>query len=256
MKWVTVGAVVVICGVGGYLGYPYVSKALAKRSEAAPPASNAATQQVTSATAAEGAPAAPAAPAPEKEPPVIAPAWTLDVQKATIPTGKVNGTISGSNFVAEAAMCTDQVLRLSQGAPASPDREILVYLRLNRGESPTGHTWTVSQDMRGRGVPQVVKRWKKDPKYAPLSKPYGSGYAMKLTLGDVTNGVLPGKIFVALPDPEQSVVAGVFTASTTLGDASGAVSANPIASPNPIAPPPARGGAERSAFDKRYGAPR
>ena len=70
------------------------------------------------------------------------------------------------------------------------------------------------------------------------------------------NGVLPGKIFVALPDPEQSVVAGVFTASTTLGDASGAVSANPIASPNPIAPPPARGGAERSAFDKRYGAPR
>ena len=36
--------------------------------------------------------------------------------------------------------------RLLQGAAASPDRELLVYLRLNAGESVTGRTWTVSQD--------------------------------------------------------------------------------------------------------------
>ena len=256
MKWVTVGAVVVVCGVAGYLGYPYISKALAKRGEAAPEAGNAATQQVAGATAAEGAPAAPAEPAPPKEAPIVVPTWTLDLEKAAIPAGKVNGTISGTNFLAETALCTDQVLRLSQGAPASPDREILVYLRLNRGESPTGRTWTVSQDMRGRTVPQVVKRWKNNPKYAPLSKTFGSGYAMKLSLGEVTNGVLPGKIFVALPDPEQSVVAGAFTATTTLADASGAGSANPIEAPNLTVPPPASGGAERSSFDKRYGGPR
>jgi hypothetical protein len=246
---------VVVCGVGAYIGYPYVSEALAKRSEAAKQASNVATQQVASATAAEGAPADPAAPAPEKELPVIAPAWTLAVDKATIPDSKVNGMISGTNFLAEAAMCTDQVLRLSQGAPASPDREILVYLRLNRGESPTGHTWTVTQEMKGRTVPQVVKRWKSNPRYAAQTKSYASGYAMKLELGVVTNGVIPGKIFVALPDTEQSVVAGVFKASTTLADASGAISANPVPNPNPVAPPPPPRGAERSEFDKRY-APR
>ena len=39
--------------------------------------------------------------------------------------------------------------------------------------------------------------------------------------------MLPGKIFLALPDTEQSVVAGVFKATTTLADASGAAAANP-----------------------------
>ena len=76
--------------------------------------------------------------------------------------------------------------------------------------------------MRDRSVPQVVKRWKTNPRYAPQSKAFSSGYAMKLELGEITNGVLPGKIFVALPDTEQSVVAGVFNATTTLADASGA----------------------------------
>ncbi len=254
-KWIVVGAVVVICGVGAYIGYPYVSEALAKRNEAAKQASNVATQQVATATAAEGAPTAPPAPAPEKELAVIAPTWTLTVDKAAIPESKVNGMISGTNFLADMAMCTDQVLRLSQGTAASPDREILVYLRLNRGESPTGHTWTVTQEMKGRSVPQVVKRWKANPRYAPQTKSYASGYAMKLELGVVTNGMIPGKLYVALPDTEQSVVAGMFKATTTLADSSGAVSASPVVTPNPIPRPLAPRGAERSAFDKRYGAP-
>jgi type II secretory pathway pseudopilin PulG len=251
MKWVMVGAVVIICGVGGYFGYTYFSEWQAKRKEAAQQAAKAAAQQAASA-AAEAALAAPTTPAPEKELPVIAPAWTLEVDKATIPTSKVNGLISGTNFLAENAMCTDQVLRLSQGTPASPDREILVYLRLNRGESPTNHTWTVTQETKGRSVPQVVKRWKTNPRYAPQMKSYSSGYAMKLELGVVTNGVLPGQIFVALPDAEQSVVAGVFKATTTLGGASGAATVTPVA-PDPVAAPLAPRGAERSAFDKRYG---
>ena len=181
------------------------------------------------------------------------PVWSLDVSKATIPTGKVNGVISGTNFVAETAMCTAEVLRLFQGASASPDREILVYLHLNPGQSPTGHTWTVSQEMRDRSVPQVVKRWKTNPRFAPQLKAYSSGYAMKLELGEITNGVLPGKIFVALPDTEQSVVAGVFQASTTLADASGAAAASPGIAPSPVAAPtgPARG--RNPAYDSRYG---
>ena len=179
------------------------------------------------------------------------PVWSLDVSKATIPNSKVNGVISGTNFVAETAMCTAEVLRLFQGASASPDREILVYLHLNPGQSPTGHTWTVSQEMRDRSVPTVMKRWKTNPRYAPLSKSFSTGYAMKLELGEITNGVLPGKIFVALPDTEQSVVAGVFNATTTLADASGA-GGSPGFAPSPVAVP---GGsdASRKAFQDRYG---
>jgi DNA-directed RNA polymerase subunit RPC12/RpoP len=252
-KWVTVGAVVVIVGVGGYFAYGPISQWWAKRSEAAKASSNTATQEVAGTTSPDAASAAPAAPAPEKELPVMPPVWSLDVSKATIPTSKVNGVISGTNFVAETAMCTAEVLRLFQGASASPDREILVYLHLNPGQSPTGHTWTVSQEMRDRSVPQVVKRWKTNPRYAPQLKAYSSGYALKLELGEITNGVLPGKIYVALPDTEQSVVAGVFQASTTLADASGAAAASPGIAPSPVAAPtgPARG--RNAAYDSRYG---
>jgi len=259
MKWVIVGAVVVVCGVGGYLGYPYVTAALSKRSETAKPASQAPTQEVAAATSPDAPPAPSEAPAPkeEKELPVLSPVWTLDLDKAKIPSSKVNGSISGTNFVAESAMCTAQLVRFFQGASASPDREIIVYLHLNPGQSPTGHTWSVSQDMKGRTVPQVVKRWKPNPKYAPQSKQFSTGYAMKLEFGEVTNGTLPGKIFVALPDPEQTVIAGQFKAATTLADASGAAAPPPTVmptlTPNPTAPPPGPAPAERPGFDRRYG---
>ena len=248
MKWVTISAVILVVAVGAYLGYPYLRDWMAKRSETAKQAS--APPLVTNAVPAEPPP-------PPKELPVLPAVWTLDVDKANIPEGKVNGLISGTNFVPEFASLdkvgTTYLLRLLQGTPATPDVGFMVYLRLNVGESVTGHTWTVSQDLKDRTLPQVVKLWKTNPRYAAKQKTFSSGYAMKLELGQITNGVIPGKIFVALPDTEQSVVAGMFKASTTLADASGAVVASPVAPPNPVAPPPAPGGAERSAFDKRYG---
>jgi hypothetical protein len=256
MKWVTTSVVVIGFGVAGYFGYGYFREWQAKRSEAAKQPGTTVTQEVANATSAEAAPAAPSAPAPEKELPVIPAVWTLDLDKAKIPSGRVNGAISGTNFVAETAMCTAQVLRFLEGNVVSPDREILIYLHLNPGESPTGHTWTVSQEMKSRSVPQVVKRWKTNPKYAPQTRSYASGYAMKLELGQVTNGVIPGKIFVALPDTEQSVAAGMFAATTTLADASGAAAPPPAVVPSPGPAPTAPAAADRSAFDKRYGVKR
>jgi hypothetical protein len=255
MKWVTAGAVIIVLGVGGYLGYPYLRDWLAKRSEAAKQASNAATQQVASATSAEPAPAP--APAPEKELPLLPAVWTLDVAQAAIPEGRANGMIAGTNFVVETArldmaggVC---LLRLLQGSTASPDLGFMVYLRPNAGESITGRTWTVSQEMKGRTVPQVVRLRKTNPRYAAQQKTISSGYAMKLELGDLTNGVIPGRIFLAVPpEAEQSVVAGVFKAATNLGDPAGATAADPTAAPGPAAPaapPPA----ERATFDQRYG---
>jgi type II secretory pathway pseudopilin PulG len=246
-KWVGIGAVVVILGVGGYFGFTYWQ---GKKAEAAKQASEAAAQQAAAAKAAEEAAAVAAAPPKQEAPQPLV--WTLDVEKAKIPDSRVNGSISGTNFVAETAMCTAEVLRLLQGNAASPDREILVYLHLNPGESPTGHTWTVSQEMKGRSVPSVMKRWKTNPRYAPLSKSFSTGYAMKLELGQVTNGLIPGKIFVALPDTEQTVVAGVFQATTTLADPSGATPENPVATPSPMAMPGMPNPSQKAAFDRRY----
>ena len=248
-KWVTISAVVIVVAVGAYLGYPYLSDWMAKRSEAAKLAS--APPPVTNAVPAEPPP-------PPKELPVLPAVWTLDLDNAKIPEGKANGMISGTNFVVETARLdkvgTAFLLRLLQGAPASPDLGFMIYLHPNAGESVTGQTWTVSQDMKGKTVPQVVKLLKTNPRFQAQQKNIFSGYAMKLELGQITNGVIPGKIFLAVPpDTEQSVVAGVFKANTSLADATGAAVANPVVAPNPVAAPNAPPTAESAAFQKRYG---
>jgi DNA-directed RNA polymerase subunit RPC12/RpoP len=243
-KWVTVGAVVVILGVGGYLGYGPVTEWWAKRSEAAQQAS--APPAVTNAEPAEPPPA-------PKELPVLPAVWTLDVDQAKIPEGKANGTLAGTNFMVETAVCVPQLLRLYQGAAASPDREIQIFLRLNASESVTGRTWTVTaKDPAGKSVPQVVKRWKTNPRYAAQSKTFSSGYAMKLELGAVEATMITGKIFLALPDPEQSVVAGVFKAATGLADTSGAATASPGMVPGPMTAPMGPGPMGRPGYE-RYG---
>ena len=243
-KWITIGAVVVILGVGGYLGYGPVTEWWAKRSEAAQQAS--APPPDTNAAPAEPPPA-------PKELPVLPAVWTLDVDQAKIPEGKANGTLGGTNFMVETAVCVPQLLKLYQGAANAPDRELQIFLRLNAGDSITGRTWTVTaQDPAGKSVPQVVKRWKTNPRFAAQSKTFSSGYAMKLELGAVEANMITGKIFLALPDPEQSVIAGVFKAATGLADASGAAAANPGMMPGPGTAPGVPGGMDRSAYE-RYG---
>src|SRR5205807_10521247 len=74
--------------------------------------------------------------------------YTLELASARIPEGRVNGMISGTNFVPESvrmdATATAQVFRLTQGSLTSPEREILVYLHLKSGETVYGKSWNVS----------------------------------------------------------------------------------------------------------------
>lgn len=175
----------------------------------------------------------------EKNKPPVAPVWTLDLAAAKIPDSPVNGTISGAtNFVAEETRLDvsngSLVLRFVQGTLLAPERELLIYLRLKAGEKLAGHTWSITADTKP--ALQVTKRWKPAPGLAPKLQSYSTGYAMKLELGSVSQGEIPGKIFIALPDTEHSVVAGIFTADTSLPDSpvvagAGATNAAPAAAP-------------------------
>ena len=168
------------------------------------------------------------APPVEPELPVIAPSYNLETPPPAIPASKVNGKISGVITVAATARLgingAVHTLSLREGTNFIADHEIQVFLRLKPGETIEGHTWTVTKDMGAGSVPQVAKRWKTDPKFAPQQKIFNNGYAMKLEFGtkseDYAKGetLLPGKIYVALPDTEQSVVAGVFKASVRVTD--------------------------------------
>jgi hypothetical protein len=185
---------------------------------------------------------------------VIPPIYAMSLDLAKIPEGRLCGTISGTNFVADLvridAVSGSQVLRMMQGNPVSPDREILIYLKLKAGETLTNRVCAISSDMR-TAVPTVVKRWKPNPKYAAQQRPFNYGYTMKLQLGNMDeNGQLDGKIFLALPDPEQSVVAGIFKTTTSSQDPSmlsAPAQAAPAPGPSNLSP------AERANFQKRYG---
>jgi hypothetical protein len=241
MKWVGVGAVVVIVGVGGYFGYDYYTKHHAK--------GGGDTQQA-SATPAPDTNAAPAEPPPPKEPPMVPAVWTLDLDKAAPASGKLNGMIASANFVPNTArldkvgtMC---LLQFLQGAPTAPDLGFRVYLNVSPTETITNRTWTVTQDLRGGSQPKIVKVWKTRPGVQATERTFSSGYAMKLELGDVAaDGTMSGKIYLAVPDTEQSVVAGAFKATATVADA-----ATPTVAPNPTPtagtpPPTARPGMDR-----------
>ncbi len=231
---------------------------LAKRSHATGPQQRA--SSVSSPIPVPGDDGSGTTPAADKTLTVIPATWTLDLDQAQIPEGRVNGMISGTNFVAETVRVdpvgTAQVLRLFQGTALSPDREILVYLHLKAGDKLSGHTWTISKDMKaGADVPQVIKRWKTKAGYQPALKAFNSGYAMKLELGEVAEGSVSGKIFVALPDPEQTVAAGLFKAATSLPDSIPAAAAGATAAPV-AAPAPAPGAPavpNKTAYDRRPG---
>jgi hypothetical protein len=146
--------------------------------------------------------------------PLIAPVWTLDIASAKIPDSRANGSIGGAKFEVELARMVPSsdalVLSLSQGIETAPDRDVMIYLHLKPGEKLAGHSWTITKDMKTADVPQVLKRWKPSPQ-APMQQLFfKTGYAMRLELGAPANGVTPGKVFLALPDPEQTVVAGTF----------------------------------------------
>jgi len=294
MKMVKIGAVVLVLGIGGYFGYVWLSdkqeKTNAKRREteknsdggevghianlygvldATDPDKRGASgrsssganpsriaNSATVAVPADGT-AAPAA-IVDKQLPVIAPVWTLDVASAKIPEGQLTGKVAATNFAADIIridrVSGAQVLTLRQGAASSPDRELLIYLHLNPGEALAGHSWTISQDMTAPAAPRVLKRWKTDPKFAPQQKFFSTGYALKLELGQPADGVMPAKIFLALPDTEQSVIGGLFKIPPSSPEVTAQPGAQPVAQPAaaPVPGGPA-GGANRAAFDKRYG---
>ena len=103
------------------------------------------------------------------------------------------------------------VLSIRQGTNFYSDREVMVYLKLKAGESLVGQSWTIGPDTR-TNVPNVVKRWRPNPKFAPQQKSFANGYAMRLEFVNQSEDLVQGRVYLALPDTEQSVIAGQFNA--------------------------------------------
>jgi hypothetical protein len=168
-----------------------------------------------------------------KEPQLTAPPWSLDVAAAAVPSGTVRGKVSNFGFILDDASLEvtggAYVLSLRQGLNIIPDREVLISLRLNAGENIQGKSWTITKDMT-TGAPGIAKKWRTDFSAPPKQAAFTGGYALKLEFEKAVTGIIPGKIYLALPDQEQSVIAGEFRADIRVPSAPGSKPARPMRS--------------------------
>ena len=136
--------------------------------------------------------------------------WSLDLTNAVLPETIAVGSIHGSGFKCEKATLTGGNLTLRQGGAWPPDLGLSVVLFARAGEELSGKSVEVASD-RAPPLPRVVLRWKDDQQKG-VTRNFSGGYALKVVFGEATNGRMPGRIFISLPDETRSFVAGSFDA--------------------------------------------
>ena len=168
----------------------------------------------------------------------VPPKWTLDIENVKLQRGRVSGKIAGTNFIAGGVFLDvngpTHLLSIRESTNFFSDRELLLYLKLKPGENLKGQSWTIGPETR-TNVPTVVKKWRPNPRFAPQQKSFANGYAMKLEFVNESPDLVQGRIYLALPDPEQTVVAGQFSATIRQARP---VAANTSTTTAPIRRPP------------------
>ena len=170
----------------------------------------------------------------------VPPKWTMDIEKVKLQRGKVNGNLAGTNFLAGGVFVDvngpTHLLSIREGTNYFSDRELLLYLKLRPGESLKGQSWTIAPDTK-TNVPTVVKKWRPNPRFGPQQKSFANGYAMKLEFVNQSDDLAQGRIYLALPDTEQTVVAGQFSATIRQPRPVAAASSAPVRQ-QPVRPQP------------------
>jgi hypothetical protein len=219
--WVAIGITVGALVVAAFAWFAIAAPYMQKQEEAKKKAEQAAAE----AAAAQAKAAAEAAKAKAK------PTWKLDLANVKFPERPATGRHHGVDFTVENTLfqAGSLVLVQTSGSP----RQFVVSLPLKPGETILGKTYNVvSTDTNN--LPRVVLGWKEEGAKVPGVQQFPKGYAMKLEFaGAPEDGKIPGKIYLSLPDPEQSFVAGTFviTPKTPVG-----------AQPAALRPGPAGGG--------------
>jgi hypothetical protein len=148
--------------------------------------------------------------------------WTLDLANTDPPETTASGSVHGSGFLCERAVLQAVAARdaktparcdlsLRQGGKSgAPDLGLTLQLFAQQGEDLAGKTVEIAPD-RPPPVPKVSLRWK-DDQDKTVNKTFSDGYALRVAFGDASNGRMPGKIYVSLPDEAKSFIAGTFSA--------------------------------------------
>jgi len=135
--------------------------------------------------------------------------WTLELTNAVIPATPVAGEIHGSGFACEKAVLHGGLLLFGQGTAPAWDLGFGVDLVARQSEELSGRTIEIAPDQTN--APRVGWRWKNDQQQ-PATQIISNGYLLKVAFGQATQGYLPGRIYICLPDADKSFAAGTFDA--------------------------------------------
>jgi len=135
--------------------------------------------------------------------------WTLDLTNAVLPDTPAAGSVHGSGFLCENAILRGGSLSLSQGKAPPWDLAVFVNLIAQRGEDLSGKTVEIAPDRSS--ATRAGLRWKNEQRKS-AGRSFTNGYALKVMFGQASNRRMPGKIYLCLPDPAKSFVAGSFEA--------------------------------------------
>jgi DNA-directed RNA polymerase subunit RPC12/RpoP len=133
--------------------------------------------------------------------------WTLDLSNVTFPDAAVAGSVHRRAFILDRASISGSNLTLRVGRSGTVELGVNVVFFNREPQDLSGKTAEVKPD--DTTAPKVVLHWEETER---KSQTFRSGYAMKVQFGQLANNVLPGKIFLCLPDGSQSWIAGTFRA--------------------------------------------
>lgn len=132
--------------------------------------------------------------------------WVADAGKMTIPDAPVAGKLLGEDFQPNKIEFNSvaKTLSLEKGRG---DADIKIFLFLKAGEQLEEKSYKINAPGRlGEQRPQVHAGSKSAGR-----KSWTNGYALRLEFGKAKDGMIPGKIYLCLPDENKSVVAGTFS---------------------------------------------
>lgn len=140
------------------------------------------------------------------EPPKIV--WEMDAGKHSIPNAPVRGRVAGVEGAPGVTVASDElVFRIAKSGDAAPERS--VSIKFAPPAPPVqARSWKVGPaDAPGPAVPEVWLEVQGQPIHL-----HPAGYALTLELGARKDGKVAGKIYLSLPDKDESVLAGTFAA--------------------------------------------
>jgi DNA-directed RNA polymerase subunit RPC12/RpoP len=141
-------------------------------------------------------------------PPASGTNWALNLNAMKIPDAAAAGRVHGQDFIIARASFSNGTLTLRDDTRGPTIFGVIINFNDALPEALSGQTINVTTN--ANTAAHVTLHWQNDADFG--NENFDNGYALRLEFGALTNGHLPGKIYLCTPDAEKSYLAGTFNA--------------------------------------------